>query len=201
MRRMPLLATTFAAVLSLSPAAPARAAWPHDPYSGGLPVITASNHQLEHAVCPDGAGGAILAWQDYRGASIDIYAQRINAAGVTLWTANGVAVCTATGTQGAPAVTPDGAGGVPAGCGLREQDVRVAGGKFDECVFDDFDRFPHRKRLSNVGTIKQSHSASWLVQTKSKVSVSVWLKCRLSRLRRHIPDKPTQSFCRTFRHS
>ena len=112
MRRSPLLASALAVLACLTPATPVRAAWPHDPYNGGLPVITASNHQLEHAVCPDGAGGAILAWQDYRGASIDIYAQRINAAGVTLWAANGVAVCTATGTQGAPAVTPDGAGGV-----------------------------------------------------------------------------------------
>jgi len=37
-------------------------------------------------VVSDGAGGAIVTWQDYRsGAAYDIYAQRINGSGVVQW--------------------------------------------------------------------------------------------------------------------
>lgn len=60
----------------------------------------------------DGAGGAIVVWKDKRGGTTsDLYAQRINASGTMQWTANGVAVCTATGDQGDPAVVADGSGG------------------------------------------------------------------------------------------
>ena len=40
----------------------------------------------------DGAGGAVIAWDDYRGAFTAVYAQRVNASGSVQWTANGVAV-------------------------------------------------------------------------------------------------------------
>jgi hypothetical protein len=48
---------------------------------------------------PDGAGGMIIAWQDYRFGSSDIYAQRVDALGIPQWTAGGVAVCQTTGDQ------------------------------------------------------------------------------------------------------
>ncbi|HTM57301.1 MAG TPA: T9SS type A sorting domain-containing protein [Candidatus Udaeobacter sp.] len=77
----------------------------------GVAVCTVTGSQSYPYVVPDGAGGAIIAWTDLRGANQDIYAQRVNAAGVPQWTANGVPVCTATGDQGELALSSDGAGG------------------------------------------------------------------------------------------
>ena len=88
---------------------PAAAAWPSDP-TVNVPVCTASGAQQSPCVLADGAGGAIVAWQDGRGTN-DIYAQRISASGVVQWTANGVALCTATGRQEYPVIASDGAGG------------------------------------------------------------------------------------------
>src|SRR5262245_4583427 len=76
----------------------AAAAWPHDPNNGNVPLCTAGNGQNFPSVISDGAGGAIVAWQDMRGgvgSPGDIYAQRVNAAGVALWAAQGASVCTA----------------------------------------------------------------------------------------------------------
>ncbi len=45
-------------------------------------------------------GGAIITWFDFRtGSDADIYTQRINSSGVVQWTADGVAICTASGDQ------------------------------------------------------------------------------------------------------
>ena len=80
--------------------------------ANGVAVCTAVNNQTSPVIVPDGANGAILAWQDVRGGSTaDIYAQHLNPAGAALWTANGVAVCTAAGDQLIPSITTDGAGG------------------------------------------------------------------------------------------
>ena len=78
----------------------------------GVALCAASGNQLSPALVGDGAGGAIVAWEDYRaGATSDIYACRIDGSGVPQWTADGVALCTATKSQVAPVLTPDGAGG------------------------------------------------------------------------------------------
>ncbi len=78
----------------------------------GVPITTAAGHQYFPLLISDGAGGAIITWQDYRyGATCDIYAQRINASGIVLWTANGVAITTAANDQTPPVITDDGAGG------------------------------------------------------------------------------------------
>jgi hypothetical protein len=57
------------------------------------------------------SGGAIVTWQDDRTASLDIYAQRISATGTAQWTADGVALCTATGAQESARIVSDGVGG------------------------------------------------------------------------------------------
>src|SRR5687767_4984340 len=63
-------------------------------------------------IISDGAGGVIIAWSDYRsGNSLDIVAQKINAAGQPMWTANGVLLCAASGDQEISAMIPDGKGG------------------------------------------------------------------------------------------
>jgi hypothetical protein len=62
-------------------------------------------------VVSDGAGGAIIAWADYRSGIADIYAQRIDAAGVPIWAADGVPIRAAAGAQEYPAIVSDGSGG------------------------------------------------------------------------------------------
>lgn len=47
----------------------------------GAPYCAASGNQSVYALQPDGAGGAIAAWSDQRGATLDIYALRIAGTG------------------------------------------------------------------------------------------------------------------------
>ncbi len=76
-------------------------------------VVTAAAGERDNArMVTDGAGGAIITWHDMRNPSdADIYAQRINGAGVAQWTANGLGVCVIAGTQSQPGIASDGAGG------------------------------------------------------------------------------------------
>src|SRR5262249_47416394 len=61
---------------------------------------------------PDGAGGAVIAWADNRGIYTDIYAQRIDGAGLTKWADDGMPVSLAPFTQYSPAIlVGDGNGG------------------------------------------------------------------------------------------
>jgi len=82
--------------------------WP----ANGLVVGGASGAQDSPAIASDGAGGAILSWDDPRPGSLgqDVYAQRILVSGVTApgWPLNGRAVVTAAGDQGRSTITPDG---------------------------------------------------------------------------------------------
>jgi len=91
----------------------------------GVAICTAAKDQYLPATASDGNGGAIIAWQDIRGTGYDIYAQRVNSAGVVQWTADGVAICTATNTQNNATVADDGAGGAI----IAWEDVR--GGAID----------------------------------------------------------------------
>ncbi len=81
--------------------------------ANGVPVCMLSGDQMYPRVISDGAGGAVVVWEDLRSSSdFDIYAQRLGANGSAIWALNGVAVCTATLNQQAPQATSDGAGGV-----------------------------------------------------------------------------------------
>ena len=86
-------------------------AWPHD----GLAVCLASGNQQSSTIISDGAGGAIVTWQDYRnGASNpDIYAQHVLPTGVVdgAWPSDGRVLCLAAGIQDSPDIVTDGAGG------------------------------------------------------------------------------------------
>ncbi len=110
----------LAAALASAPSA-ALAAWPNNP-GVNQPVCTAANLQTAARIVPDGAGGAIIAWQDERGgSSYDIYAQHVTASGAVdpTWPANGLAVCTAADFQAGVQVVSDGAGGAIATWGDR----------------------------------------------------------------------------------
>ena len=79
----------------------------------GSPFCTATDDQRAPRMVSDGAGGGIIAWYDARnGASgWDIYAQRIDGNGASLWTLDGVPVSTASNSQDFPTIAIDGGGG------------------------------------------------------------------------------------------
>jgi len=82
--------------------------------SDGVLICNAFNDQsgsLHLDICSDGAGGAIIGWDDYRGSQWNIYAQRINASGNVQWGANGIGICTASFNQWAVQLISDGNGG------------------------------------------------------------------------------------------
>jgi hypothetical protein len=83
--------------------------WPRD----GIPICMARGSQYHIATAPDGAGGLIAAWQDFRaGGAGEIYAQRITSGGQAVWQEDGIPVGTDSAGQTAPAAAPDGSGGV-----------------------------------------------------------------------------------------
>lgn len=78
----------------------------------GVPVCTAASSQMSVCAVSDGAGGAFIVWQDFRGGNFDIYAQRIGPTGQAIWAANGVPVCNMMNHQQNPSVASDGVGGL-----------------------------------------------------------------------------------------
>jgi uncharacterized repeat protein (TIGR01451 family) len=76
--------------------------------TNGIPICTAPYNQMKPRLIGDGLGGAIIAWQDCRNFpdislclfNRDLYAQRINATGQTLWRPDGIPVSVAIGSQG-----------------------------------------------------------------------------------------------------
>jgi phosphosulfolactate phosphohydrolase-like enzyme len=79
--------------------------------ANGVALCTAAADQQLPRIVSDGAGGAIVAWADYRSSFGDIYAQRIGTSGTAQWTANGVALCTAANQQSDARIVSDEAGG------------------------------------------------------------------------------------------
>ncbi len=79
--------------------------------NGGVVLCGANLDQTVPQVVGDGAGGAIAVWEDARNADKDIYAQRVNGQGVTLWAADGVGVCVLATFQQAPQIARDGGNG------------------------------------------------------------------------------------------
>lgn len=104
---------------------------------GGTPLVTADGAQINPTVVSDGDGGAIVVWEDHRGADADLYGLRVNAEGqpVAGWPAQGVPVTAAPGHQRSPVLASDGAhGAVVAWCDegsdrgdIRAQRVTAAG--------------------------------------------------------------------------
>jgi hypothetical protein len=89
--------------------------------AGGVAVAQAANDQVNPLLTSDGAGGAIIIWEDYRNdatgrgealeGNSNIYAQRVDASGAMLWSANGVAISQTATDQDYPQLINDGAGG------------------------------------------------------------------------------------------
>ncbi|UCF04906.1 MAG: hypothetical protein JSV33_13430, partial [bacterium] len=79
--------------------------------SSGVAICTASGNQQSPHIVSDGAGEAIVTWQDSRTPPWDIYAQRIGADGTVRWAADGITICTVGGDRRMHRVVSDGSGG------------------------------------------------------------------------------------------
>ncbi len=79
--------------------------------ANGVQVRFSSGSGSNAGIVADGAGGTIVVWQENRNDTGDIYAQRLNAQGATLWTSTGVPVCNAAEGQQSPRIVPSGIGG------------------------------------------------------------------------------------------
>lgn len=74
--------------------------------TSGVAVCTNTDHQVLAGLVSDGAGGAIIVWEDSAGTGgggshgmNDVYAQRLSSTGAKLWATNGVSICSATELQ------------------------------------------------------------------------------------------------------
>jgi len=68
--------------------------------SNGVLICGADGAQDIPKITTDGAGGAIIAWDDYRTVTgIDIYAQKVNSEGAVSWADNGVVICSSGGAK------------------------------------------------------------------------------------------------------
>jgi hypothetical protein len=85
-------------------------AWPVD----GTALSMAADDQVSLTGVADGAGGAIITWQDDRSGNWDVYAQHVLSGGGVdpLWPVDGRGLSTDPSDQQYPRCTPDGAGGV-----------------------------------------------------------------------------------------
>lgn len=67
--------------------------------ANGVIISNAASKQTAPVITTDASNGAIIAWEDERGATIDIYAQRVDGLGAVQWTPNGIAVSVAANNQ------------------------------------------------------------------------------------------------------
>lgn len=82
--------------------------WPTD----GVAICDTVDEQMYPSIASDGAGGAIIVWQDKRSYYyINIYAQRIDGGGTVLWERNGIGIYTADNSSTSPEIVSDGSGG------------------------------------------------------------------------------------------
>jgi hypothetical protein len=80
--------------------------------SNGVAVVALPEYQSAVQIVSDGAYGAVMAWQDYRGGTdYDVYAQRLDYSGTALWTSNGTSISALSGYQTIPVLVADGTGG------------------------------------------------------------------------------------------
>jgi len=78
----------------------------------GIPVCDANDYQVSPVIIPDGNGGAIITWADFRnGLDYNIYAQHLDVNGQMLWGANGKVIHQGAGDQTHPVIASDGEGG------------------------------------------------------------------------------------------
>lgn len=117
--------------------------------AGGLCACGEAGSQLNPRILVDPQSNAMIAWQDGRGLNLDIYAQKIDRAGLALWEAGGLAISAAEGDQRLPELAPDGGGGAYV-------TWESSGADDDICL----------QRIDTDGTPVATSLASWAVSTR-----------------------------------
>ncbi len=86
--------------------------WP----SGGAVATQSPLGRNAPSLVAEADSGVVVAWEDYRSGSSDVYSQRVSGAGLISpgWAVNGLPVATGSAEQFAPSITADGSGGVVA---------------------------------------------------------------------------------------
>jgi len=99
-RRLPTSPRVFAQ--RVIPGVSGNFLWMYD----GIVVCLQGTVANPPVLAEDGAGGVLLAWQDYRNGNdnMDVYAQRIDYASSPQWLLSGVPICTANRTQSEPQI-------------------------------------------------------------------------------------------------
>jgi hypothetical protein len=117
----------------------------------GIEICNGENDQKEPQLTAGDNGETIITWQDKRnGKDNDIYAQRIDLAGTTQWTANGISICAAANDQYDPRLVSDGQGGAI----ITWQDYR----KGSDC---NFDAFAEQTDLKTTEICEEKQSNDW----------------------------------------
>ena len=76
----------------------------------GVLVASPDFGSMNPKLCTDQEAGAIIVWEDWR-SGLNIYAQRVDSSGDTLWTLDGEAICQAADNQTDPQIISDDEGG------------------------------------------------------------------------------------------
>jgi hypothetical protein len=79
--------------------------------TGGVSLCSAPDDQQNIGLVPDGAGGVVASWLDFRLGYARVYAQRLDASGTPRWTPNGVLLESVSDNPQEPCLVSDGAGG------------------------------------------------------------------------------------------
>lgn len=77
----------------------------------GVPICRAKKTQWYPQIVSDEQGGAIICWTDRRSGNFDIYVQRVNESGKTLWQQDGVPAVALPSIQEKPSMVSDSKGG------------------------------------------------------------------------------------------
>ncbi|HEY1046870.1 MAG TPA: choice-of-anchor D domain-containing protein, partial [Bacteroidia bacterium] len=84
----------------------------YKPTTVNTPVVTLGYDQMNPEATKDGSGGYIVVWTDKRNNNdYNLYAQRYNSLGKSLWTSGGIPVCRLSSNETKPVICSDGSGG------------------------------------------------------------------------------------------
>lgn len=133
----------------------------------GVNICSASYQQQAVQVQSDGTGGAMIVWEDARDGNDDYYAQKVDADGNSLWTANGTLVCSAPGYQDHITFTADGAGGTI----FTWEDNRIGPEPdiYAALLDGDGELVPTLLQSWNAGWRDWAVSVEWAVRSTSEV--------------------------------
>lgn len=123
----------------------------------GTIICDATEDQEYPKIISDGNGGAIIVWRDERESSgppvDDIYAQRVNSTGHTLWDNNGAVICNETGNQYDPLLITDGNGGAI----IVWEDMRTATPRF------------YAQNINSSGQTKWTKNGTFIYESTSDI--------------------------------